>query len=57
MGISDNRLVLLDDKTKELSSSHLIQEVKRVGHSPTDPCSLSIELQHTVIKVQADRER
>ena len=57
MGISDNRLVLLDDRTRELTSSHLIQDVRRVGHSPADPCSLFIELQHTVIKVQADKER
>ena len=57
LGISDNHLVLLDDKTRELTSTHSLQEVRRVSHTQTDPCSLSIVLDHTVIKLHADKER
>ena len=57
LGISDSHLVLLDDKTKELSSSYLLRDVKKVSHSQTDPCSLNIELEHAVIKLHVDKEK
>ena len=58
LGISDHQIIFLDDKTRDLVQTYNLQEVKRVHHDISDPCTIIIQLKcGTRLQVNVERER
>ncbi len=57
-GIGDHKLLLLDDKTRELNGCYDLKDVISVCHSPQDNCMIIIKLNTgTRIQLQVEKER
>lgn len=57
VGLSDQIIVFLDEKTRELEAKHFLDEIAQVNHLPTDFCTLLIKLNNGgLLQFEAERE-
>lgn len=57
-GIGDQKLVFLDEKTREVTAIYTLKDVVSIRHSPHDSCIIVISIRNgSKIQVQVDKER
>ncbi|KAL5463285.1 hypothetical protein EMCRGX_G032175 [Ephydatia muelleri] len=54
MGISNQHLVFLDEKSKELVGQYSLQDLGGFIHDKTDPCIFTLKIKDFSLKVQAE---
>ena len=57
LGLSDQQMVFLDERTRELEGKYFLDEIAKVNHLPTDFCTLLIRLNNGgLLQFEAERE-